>query len=300
MNVSWGTAELLRPEVLEAALGLDLRAKVLAEGFLAGLHRSILRGFSAEFAGHRRYASGEPSKAIDWTVWARTNKLYVREFQADTNIDCTLVVDASASMGYGPAGMTKLRYAVDLAGALAVIMARQGDPTGLIVLGRKRLEGLRPSAKPGSLMRLLGVLAGLRAEGDMPFAQALESALVYLRKRGLVALLSDFHPPSDAGKLLRLVAAMRAKGHDVILFHILDVDEIRPPFREDTELEDMETGRRATLLSRDISEYCSRIAAWRAELSHLSRACGADYVPLDTGCSLAGALASYLARRSGR
>jgi len=290
----------LRPEVLEAIGRLDLRAKTLAEGFLAGAHRSLHHGFSAEFAGHRRYAPGEPERAVDWTVWARTNRLYVRDYRADTSLAGTLIVDASASMGYGPGPVAKLRYVASLAGALAYLMSRQGDPVGLLVLGRRRVEGMKPSARPGQLVRVLRALDGLHASGDVPFAEGLERAFPYLRRRGVVVLAGDLHPASDVPRLSRAFAQLRSRGHDVIVFHVLDVDEVHLPFGAPVELEDMESGRR---LSFDPGTaglaHGERVRVWRDELARAAAARGVDYVPLDTGRPLGPALASYLARRSG-
>jgi uncharacterized protein (DUF58 family) len=294
-----GVADYLRPEVLEAVGGLDLRAKFLAEGYLAGRHRSLARGFSAEFAGHGRYAGKEPARAIDWTVWARTGRLYVREYRADTSLAGTLVVDASASMGYGPGPVTKLRYAVELAGALGYIMARQGDPVGLLVVGRERVEGMKPSARPGQLARLLRALDGLRAEGRRSFVEAVESALPYLRRRGIVVLVSDLYPAGEAGRYARLFSQLRSRGHDTIVFHVLDPDEIRLPFREEIELVDSESGRTAVVDPEEIDAYRARVESWRAELGCEAAGRGVDYVPLDTGEPFGRALGSYLARRSG-
>jgi len=294
-----GASELLSPEAVQAVGGLDLRAKLVAEGFLAGRHRALSRGFSAEFAGHRRYAGREPVRAIDWTVWARTNRLYVREFSADTSLNGTLIVDASASMGYGPGPVTKLRYAVDLVGALAYIMARQGDPVGLMVLGRDRMEGVRPSAKPGQLVRVLCELDGLHASGSGSFAEGLESALPYVRRRGIVVLASDLHPASDTGRWARLFSRLRSRGHDTIVFHVLDADEVRPPFAERVELVDMETGRTAGLDPEGVEAYAGKVREWRGELARAAGACGVDYVPMDTSTPFGMALASYLARRAG-
>ncbi|MHC5053734.1 MAG: DUF58 domain-containing protein [Planctomycetota bacterium] len=294
-----GVSDHLKPEAVEAVGGLDLRARFVAEGFLAGAHRSLSRGFSAEFAGHRRYAGREPARAVDWTVWARTNRLYVREFSADTSLTGTLVVDASASMGYGPGPVTKLRYAVDLVGALAYIMARQGDPVGLIALGRGGLDGVRPSARPGQLVRVLRALDGLHAEGSGSFADGLEAAFPYIRRRGIVVLASDLHPASDSGRWARLFAQLRSRGHDTIVFHVLDADEVRPPFGEPVELEDMETGRTAGLDPEGVEAYVRKVEEWRGGLARAAAARGVDYVPLDTGMPFGAALASYLARRAG-
>lgn len=294
-----GARDHLKPEAVEAVGGLDLRAKFVAEGFLAGRHRSLSRGFSAEFAGHRRYAGREPARAVDWTVWARTNRLYVREFSADTSLTGTLIVDASASMGYGPGPVTKLRYAIDLVGALAYIMARQGDPVGLIVLGRGGLEGVRPSARPGQLVRVLRALDDLHAEGSDPFADGLEAAFPYIRRRGIVVLASDLHPASDADRWARLFSQLRSRGHDTIVFHVLDADEIRPPFGEPVELEDMETGRTVGFDPEGAEAYTRKLDEWRAGLARAASARGVDYVPLDTGTPFGVALASYLARRAG-
>ncbi len=294
-----GVGGHLKPEAVEAIGGLDLKAKFVAEGFLAGAHRSLSRGFSAEFAGHRRYAGREPARAVDWTVWARTNRLYVREFSADTSLTGTLIVDASASMGYGPGPVTKLRYAVDLLGSLAYIMARQGDPVGLVVLGRGGLGGVKPSARQGQLVRVLHALDGLHAEGSGSFADGLEAAFPYIRRRGIVVLASDLHPASDAGRWERLFAGLRSRGHDTIVFHVLDADEVRLPFAEPVELEDMETGRTAGLDPAGVEAYGRKVDEWRSSLARAAASRGVDYVPLDTGTPFGAALASYLARRAG-
>jgi uncharacterized protein (DUF58 family) len=294
-----GVGDHLKPEAVEAIGALDLRAKFVAEGFLAGTHRSLARGFSAEFAGHRRYAGREPARAVDWTVWARTNRLFVREFSADTSLNGTLIVDASTSMGYGPGPVTKLRYAIDLVGALAYIMARQGDPVGLIVLGRGRVEGIRPSARPGQLVRVLRALDGLHAEGTGSFADGLTGAFPYIRRRGIVVLASDLHPASDTQRWARLFTQLRSRGHDTIVFHVLDADEVRPPFAERVELEDMETGRTAGLDPEGVEAYARKVEEWRGDLARAAAACGVDYVPIDTSTSFGIALASYLARRAG-
>lgn len=294
-----GVGGYLRPEAVEAVRGLDLKAKFVAEGYLAGRHRSLSRGFSAEFAGHRRYAGREPARLVDWTVWARTNRLYVREFSADTSLAATLVIDASSSMGYGPGPVTKLRYAVDLLGALAYIMARQGDPVGLLVLGRGRVDGVRPSARPGQLVRVLRALDGLHAEGGATFAEGFEASLPYIRRRGIVCLASDLHPASDAARWAGLFAQLRSRRHDAIVLHVLDADEVRPPFREPVELEDMETGRAAGFEPEAAEAYRGRVEAWRRALARAAAERGVDYVPLDTGTPFTRALASYLARRAG-
>ncbi len=294
-----GVADFLRPDVLAAVAGLDLRARFLAEGFLAGRHRSLVRGFSAEFDGHRRYTGSEPARAIAWTVWARTNRLYVREYRADTSLAGTLVVDASASMGYGPGPGTKLGYAVELAGALAYIMARQGDPVGLIVLGRERIEGLKPSARPGQLARLLRMLAGLRAEGAGSFADGVASSLPYVRRRGIVVLVSDLYPAGETSRYANIFSQLRSRGHDTIVFHVLDPDEVDLPFREETELVDAETGRTVAADPGSREAYRLRVESWRNDLARAAAERGVDYVPLRTDEPFTRALGSYLARRRG-
>jgi uncharacterized protein (DUF58 family) len=296
---SYVPVDYLRPEVLQAIGRLDLRARVLAEGFLSGAHRSLARGFSAEFAGYRRYVEGEPARYVDWVVWARTNRMYVREFRADSSLQGLLLVDASASMGYGPGPVTKLGYAVDLAGALAYIMSRQGDPVGVLALGRERIGGLRPSARQGQAIRVLQTLAALRAEGSVSFADSLDAVRPFLGRRGIIVLISDLHPSGDAGRLARALAGLRSRGHDVILFHVLDIDETRPAFAQPVELRDMETGATVRYDPRSAEAYARRVGEWRRELAALAAERGVDYVPLDTGTSFATALASYLARRAG-
>jgi len=299
MSPSHGIGDYLRPEILHAVGRMDLRARVLAEGFLAGTHRSLSRGFSAEFAGHRRYVDGEPVRDVDWVVWARTNRLYVREYRADSSLPGVLVVDASRSMGYGPGPVTKLSYAVDLAGAIAYIMSRQGDPVGLVGLGGERVTGLRPSARQGQLVRVLQSLAALRAEGNAHFVGSLEGARSYLGRRGIVVLLSDLHPAHDVARFARVLSGLRSRRHDVIVFHILDIDEVHPPFVEPVELEDMETGAVARFDPGGVEAYRETVESWRGTLARTCAERGADYVPLDTNMNFGTALSSYLARRSG-
>ncbi|MHC4252727.1 MAG: DUF58 domain-containing protein [Planctomycetota bacterium] len=294
-----GASDFLRPEILEAVKGLDLRARFAAEGFLSGRHRALTRGFSAEFAGHRRYAGREPVRAIDWTVWARTNRLYVKEFSADTSLAATLVVDASRSMGYGPGPTTKLRYACDLVAAIACVMSRQGDPVGVLALGRDRLEGVRPSARPGQLMRVLSFLDGLHPAGRTPFVEGLRKALPMLRRRGIVVLASDLYPVADGGAFATVLAQLRSRGHDVIVLHVLDPDEVVLPFREPVEFEDVESGRLVPAAPEVAEEYRRRVDAWRGGLARSAAARRVDYVPLETDTPFGRALASYLARRSG-
>jgi uncharacterized protein (DUF58 family) len=299
MPAARGGYDYLKPEVLRAIGRMDLRARVLAEGFLAGLHKSLARGFSAEFAGHRRYVGGEPARAVDWTVWARTNRLYVREFRADSSLQGLLLVDVSSSMGYGPGPVTKLSYATDLAGGLAYMMSRQGDPVGLLTLGSERMTGLRPSARQGQLVRVLQTLSRLTAHGRADIATSLEAARPYLGKRSFVVILSDLHPPSSVDRLERAFSGLHSRGHDVIVFHILDMDEVRPPFAGPIELEDVETGRRARFDVEDLEPYRATLESWRSRLALIASEHRIDYVPLDTGTPFGGALSSYLARRSG-
>lgn len=298
--------DLLRPEILREIDRFDLRVRFLAEGFLAGVHRSLRRGFSAEFASHRRYGPGDPVRTVDWAAWARTGRLYVKEFAADTSMNGFLVLDCSASMGYGWP-LSKLQYAACLAGALAYLMNRQGDPAAVLSVSRGKVRGDPPEGKPGALARAWGRLATLEARGSGAFAATFQRALAagrlsgLLRKRGLIALFSDLWPAGDLASVRRLISALRAKGHDMIVFHVLDSDETELPFRGELALEDMETGRSVVLSADEVRpRYRRRVAEWREELRRMSASLGADFVPLETSSPFGEALVRYLIRRAGK
>src|SRR5262245_11659414 len=215
------TAEqYLKPEVIRTVSRLDLRARFIVEGFLSGLHASPFHGFSVEFSEHRRYAQGDDLKDIDWLVYAKTDRYYVKKYQAETNISGYLLMDLSASMGYTHRQeLTKFEYSVCVAAALSYLMIHQQDPVGLITFDQKLQSSLPPKSKRTQLGTILGVLAKARPTGETDVAGSLRRIAAMVRHRSLFMLFSDLL--CDHEPVLDALHLVRHAGHDVILFHVL-------------------------------------------------------------------------------
>jgi uncharacterized protein (DUF58 family) len=295
------TAEqYLKPDVIRQIKRLDLRAQFIVKGFLQGLHASPFHGFSVEFSEHRKYTPGDDPKDIDWLVYAKTDKYYVKKFEAETNITGYLVMDLSRSMGYTyRQEMTKFEYSICLAAALCYLMIQQQDPVGLLTFDRKIRQSLRPKARRSHLGDVLSLLANLKPEGKTDIAHSLVQVAAMLRHASLVMVFSDLL--GDAGPIMESVYRLRHGGHDVILFHVLDEAEVHFPFTGMVELEDPESQQRMAIDADGFRRaYLDEVEACR---DHYRRECfqsGVDYVPLDTSMRFDRALTEYLMRRSER
>jgi uncharacterized protein (DUF58 family) len=288
---------MLDPVLLSSIGDLELVARVVIDGTVSGLHRSPFHGYSAEFSQYRHYRSGDDLKYIDWKLFARTDRLYTKQYRETTDMVAGIAIDASASMAFrGRTGVTKIAYARLLAAALAHLISRQGDAVGLVVYD----DGLRhyvPSrAGPSHLRRLLVALTKLEASGRTSAAGSLARAIDLLRRRGLLVIVSDLYDEDEAvERELKRAARM---GHEVAVFHVLSRDEIEFPYNGDIELEDLETGRtvRASAGSvgpsyrRDVAEFLER---WRARAA----AYGIDYTRAITDRPLDATLRGYLLKR---
>ena len=230
----------LKPEVINQIKRLDLRAKFVVKGFLQGLHSSPYHGFSVEFSEHRKYAHGDDPAHIDWSLYAKTDKYYVKKFEAETNISGMLVMDCSESMGYTyRQELSKFDYGVCLAAALAYMMISQQDPVGLITFQETIKNSLPPRSKRNHLCHLLTLLAKLEPQGKTDLSRSLNQLGSMLRTRTLVMVFSDLLDDTEA--VFNSLYRMRHGGHDVILFHIMDEAEVNFPFNGICELEDPET-----------------------------------------------------------
>src|SRR5919199_2958140 len=244
------TAEkYLRPEVIHQVARLDLRAKFIVEGFLAGLHASPFHGFSVEFSEHRKYVPGDDLKDLDWNVYAKTDKYYLKKFQAETNVVGYLVMDLSASMAYTyRQELTKFEYAICLAAALGYLMVHQQDPVGLVTFDTRIRTSLPPRSKRTQLGTILSVLANLKPSGATDVAGCLHQLASMIRGKSLVMLFSDLL--TDMGPVLESLHHLRHRGNEVILFHILDEAEAHFPFEGLIEFEDVEDDQRLTIDAR--------------------------------------------------
>jgi uncharacterized protein (DUF58 family) len=290
----------LKPEVIRQIKRLDLRAQFIVKGFLHGLHASPFHGFSVEFSEHRKYTPGDDPKGIDWLVYAKTDKYYVKKFEAETNITGYLVMDLSRSMGYTyRQEMTKFEYAICLAAALCYLMIHQQDPVGLLTFDQKIRHSLRPKTRRSHLGDVLSLLANLKPAGETDIARSLVQVAAMLRHASLVMIFSDLL--AEPGPVLESLYRLRHGGHDVILFHILDEAEVDFPFHGMVDLKDPETGQHLALDADGFHRaYLAEVEAFRTTYRRECFQAGVDYVPLDTSMQFDRALGQYLMRRSER
>lgn len=295
------TAEkYLKPEVIRQVSRLDLRAKFIVEGFISGLHASPFQGFSVEFSEHRKYTAGDNISDIDWSVYAKTDRFYIKKFQAETNLTGYLVMDLSGSMGYTyRQELTKFEYGVSLAAALGYLMIHQQDPVGLVAFDRQIRQSLAPKSKRAQLGNILSVLAGLSPTGETDIARSLHQVAGMVRHRSLIMVFSDLL--GDSGPIYKALHRLRHSGHDVILFHILDEAEALFPFHGMLELEDNETRDRIEVDADAIkADYLEEVAAFREGYRKECSGARIDYVPIHTGMPFDKALMGYLHSRQGR
>jgi uncharacterized protein (DUF58 family) len=291
--------ELLRPEVLAELSNLDLVARAVVEGFLTGLHRSPFFGFSQEFAEYRAYSEGDDPRFVDWNVYARTDRTYIKRFIGETNTWLEILLDASASMGFGTGSVTKLHYGKFLAATLAYLAARQHDAVGLIVFDDEVRAHRRPSSRPGHLQGILHAIdeaaPGAGTELDVPFARFRE----FQKGRGLVAVISDFYFEPDA--ILSGVQPLAYQGQDVILFQLLDPQELEPELKESAVMEDMETGETMEVSPIFMhSRYRDRMGQHIDAVDKAARRAGADYALVNVAEPLDAALRNYFLFRQRR
>jgi uncharacterized protein (DUF58 family) len=295
------TAEsYLKPEVIRQIKRLDLRAQFIVQGFLHGLHASPFHGFSVEFSEHRKYTPGDDPKDIDWLIFAKTDKYYIKKFEAETNITGYLVMDLSRSMGYTyRQELTKFDYAICVAAALGYLMIHQQDPVGLLTFDEKVRNSLAPKSRRSHLGDVLSLLANLKPEGKTDVANSLAQIAAMLRHASLVMIFSDLL--ADPEPILQALRRLRHAGHDVILFHILDEAEVRFPFDGMVELEEPETRERLQLDAASFRrDYLDELEAFREIYRRECSQSRIDYVALDTSMQFDKALTEYLISRRAR
>jgi uncharacterized protein (DUF58 family) len=292
-------ADLLAPHELAALGGLEFVAERVVEGFLAGLHRSPHRGFSVEFAEHRMYQPGDDLRHIDWRMFGRSDRYYVKQFEQDTNLRAYLLVDASASMAWTSAPETlpsKLWYAKQLAASVALLLLRQGDAVGLV--GFDEVERVHVGARGGRRhwIELLRSLARVDASGRTEAGSALREIAGRLRRRGLVVLISDMLVDSEATRIA--LRFLRHRGHEVLVFHLLDPGERELPRVRDARFVDPETGDELPVSVADMrSEYRAAVERALREWRQALAPHGIEYVLVDTAQPMMHALRAFLRKR---
>jgi uncharacterized protein (DUF58 family) len=295
---------MLDPVALSAIADLELVSRRVVDGTISGLHRSPFHGYSAEFSQYRHYRPGDDLKYIDWKLFARTDRLYTKQFRETTNLLCSIALDASASMNYAPVrrslgeggsagGVTKFQYARLLAASIAHLVSRQGDAVGLVTFADGLKAYLPSRGGQVHLRSLLLTLEKAAPSGTTGIASALGRNLELLKRRGLLVLISDLY--DEAPEVEQALKRAAHAGHEVILFHVLTRDEVELPFRGDVEIEDAETG--ATVLTNG-TQYRARISEFLERWRTRSTAYGLDYVRVFTDTPLDAALRGYLRRRT--
>ncbi len=289
----------INPEVLTRISNLELLARSVVEGFVGGLHRSPYKGFSVEFVEYRPYTPGDDPMHVDWKLYARTDRLFIKEFEDETNTSLQLLVDVSRSMDYGSNGITKLHYAFYLAVSLAYFMVRQRDSVGLTLFDDDIVTRLPAKSTSGHLRLLINEIRQAKAGGTTALGKPLHKLAETLRKRGFVVLVSDLLGSPE--ELLDGIRHFRFNGSEVIVFHILDPEELDFTFDKVLELEDIETGRKILLSAREVREtYLERMQSFCQQLEEGCGRLGADYHMIRTDQPLDFALFGYLAARRKR
>ncbi len=309
-----GTSTLLSPDELHRLDRMELRARHIVEGFMTGLHRSPYHGFSVEFAEHRPYHTGDSLRHVDWKVLARKDRLFVKQYEEETNLRHWVVLDTSSSMRYAGAGASKLEYGATLAAALHYLMAHQRDATGLVAFDETLHTHVAPRSTPGHLRGLLATLERI-ARAPAPAHPARTSAAAALHevaeripRRALVVVVSDLYENAgDAtgedgdGEILRALRHLRHRGHEVLVFHLLDTATERRLALPDlpTTLRDAETGEEMTLQPAQLREaFTAAVDEWTERLRRRCREMHVDLVEVDTARPFADALAAYLSKRA--
>ena len=292
----------LDPAVLAGIAHLELVAKTVVDGFISGLHRSPDFGFSQEFAEYRMYTPGDDLRHVDWNVYARTDRCYLKRYHGETNTLVTLLLDASASMAFSSQTTSKIEYARFLAASLAYLTNQQRDAGGLIVFDDDIRQYVAPSARHGQMHRILHAIGKAEpseftlTEFTKPFLHFQQ----FLFRRGIVVVISDFYPPAE--EVIKPILPLRYRGNEVALFHIADPEEIHgPKLRGPSLLVDMETREEIEVTPDYVkNEYRPRFQAHVAALRTEAQKVGMDYFLVDTSRPLDGALREYLMIRQGR
>lgn len=290
---------LLEPSVLAGLSNLDLIARAVVEGFLTGMHRSPFFGFSQEFREYKAYAEGDDPRFVDWNVYARTERTYIKKFLGETNTRLVILLDASASMGFGSGAVTKLQYGKYLAATLAYLASRQHDAVGLIVFDDDIRDHRQPSSRPGQLQSILHTIDKAEPGTGTDLGRPIERFREFEKGRGLVAVISDFY--CDPAALLEGVRPLAYQGQDVVLFQLLDPQELKPEFRESALLQDMESGESVEVSPSFMrARYREKIDAHIADMKREAIGAGADHELVDITHPLDEALRGYLLFRQRR
>ena len=301
-NTRSSVTSLLEPRTLQKISKMELVARQLMDGYVQGMHRSPHIGFALDFAQHRQYVAGDDVKRIDWRVFAKSERYYIKQYEVSTNLRAHLVLDASGSMAYQGQGevMSKFRYGQFLAACLSYLVLHQQDSAGLITFDNKVREFIPPRSAPSHLMRLLHALDKTRAESESGIAPLLHDVAERITRRGLVVIISDLFDEPE--RLIQALHHLRHKRHEVILMHVMAHDELEFPFRKWSLFENLEKSSDRLRLDPAMmrSIYLENVAAHLRAIREAANKLNISHVLLDTSRPFDDALTVYLAQRMGK
>ena len=284
----------LDAKTLDKIKRLDVRARLVVEGFITGQHRSPYNGFAIEFAAHREYAPGDDLRHIDWKVWSKTDRLYIKEYEEETNLKCHLIVDCSKSMRYGEKdGWSKYDYAATAAASVGYMMQQQQDSVGMVLFSDKIDKNFKSSSHPSHLKMLFHELEQVEPDNTTDIADPFLALAAQIRQRGLVVLFSDlFIDPDELGKSLQ---QFRLRRHEVVVFHVMHHDELEFPFQDNTLFRGIEVDAELHTEPRALRDsYMEAVEEYMTKVKKVCASAGIDHVLLDTSKPLDGVLSSYL------
>lgn len=291
------SANFLDPTVLAGLDNLELRARVAVEGFVSGLHKSPHRGFSVEFNDYRHYHQGDDMRHVDWKLYARSEKFYIKQYEDETNVRCMIVLDTSASMSYSSGGISKLDYGITLASALAYFIMQQRDAVGLITFDDKIKDFMPAKCRKPHLMQLLRTLAQVKPGTKTDAVKPLTDLASSLNKKSMVIFITDML--DDEEKVVGTLQNLRAMGNDVITFQLMDDAELNFPFNEASEFIDMENNESYITSPAAIREaYLENINEFLAYCKKQCQSSGVDYCLMNTSNPLDEALSAYMSKRA--
>src|SRR5436190_271223 len=289
----------LDPFTLAKVRSLELKARLIVEGYLSGMHKSPYHGFSVEFAQHREYVPGDDIKHVDWKVYGRTGRFYLKQYEEETNLSCWLLLDVSESMRYGSGPVSKYDYACMSAAALAYLILQQQDSVGLITFDNQVRQFLKPSSQRSHLKEIVRVMNKGAAHEKTSLAPIFHELAERINRRSIVVLLSDLF--DDVHDIMAGLKHLRYKRHEVVVFHVMDAAELDFPFQEATLFRGLEQYPELLTDPRALRQgYLDQVAGFIGELKQGCRAQNMDYVQLRTDQDLGVALTSYLAHRLAR
>jgi len=291
-------AKYLDPAALDKIKRLDVRARVVVEGFITGQHRSPHNGFAIEFAAHREYSPGDDLRHIDWKVWSKTDRLYIKEYEEETNLKCHLLVDCSKSMRYGEAtGWSKFDYASTAAASLGYMLQQQQDSVGLVLFSNKIDQMLKASSHPSHFKAMLHELEQTEPSDVTDIAEPFLALGGAIRQRGMVVLFSDLFLSPEV--LAKSLDQFRLRSHEVVVFQVMHQDELEFPFQDNTLFRGMETEAQLHTEPRALRKsYLEAVEKHQAQVKKVCAAAGVDHILMDTSRPLGEVLSGYLNFRS--